>query len=507
MRSGGQPLRFTAAGRALLAGGVGAVLLGVVVGAPLAVALGAVALALLVFDLASTRDRARRLARLSVRVELLGRRGAVRGHPLPMTLHISRAEHGRALPVRLRVRITGEPRPLTELALRIPGGARAEVPLAPIFDVAGHWAVHGLELTVAGLFGLAVIDLYRPEEHGLTVTPARPRPDASTPMRVPPASEPRQVGEAHTRRPGEGGDLLELRDYVPGDPVRAIAWKATARRGRPLVRQTEEARQHRVHLLLAIGPTMRSGPHGRTALDRAVDHCDAELTGARTAQVGLTTFDHRIYGHLDADQGPVHVQRLRRHLLDLRRVVDDDLTEIAMGELLTKVGQFFERQLRVPMRRPGALDPRHLRSTVDPLAEQFDPGRLYEAVTAWLAEARDPAHAALHAKSRPARDTFEARLRLFCALRSIPLPYRLTGPADAAEQGLRAAVARLMRAPVSDEVRLYTDLSGLSADGVGLRALRGLAVKRPRLVVATSEAPTPEVARALGALRAQQIRF
>jgi hypothetical protein len=64
-----------------------------------------------------------------------------------------------------------------------------------------------------------------------------------------------------------------------------------------------------------------------------------------------------------------------------------------------------------------------------------------------------------------------------------------------------------MRSPASDEVRIYTDLSGLAADGMGLRALRGLAVRRPRLVVATSEAPSPEVARTLSTLRAQLLRY
>jgi uncharacterized protein (DUF58 family) len=55
--------------------------------------------------------------------------------------------------------------------------------------------------------------------------PAPPRP-AST------------VGGHRTRRPGEGSELLDIREFVPGDRVRRIDWRVTARRGQLHVRRT-----------------------------------------------------------------------------------------------------------------------------------------------------------------------------------------------------------------------------------------------------------------------------
>jgi uncharacterized protein (DUF58 family) len=50
--------------------------------------------------------------------------------------------------------------------------------------------------------------------------------------------------ESKSKRPGQGGDLLNLREYRRGDPPRDVHWKATARTRRLMVRQdTEEQRQ------------------------------------------------------------------------------------------------------------------------------------------------------------------------------------------------------------------------------------------------------------------------
>lgn len=55
--------------------------------------------------------------------------------------------------------------------------------------------------------------------------PAPPRP-AST------------VGAHRTRRAGEGSELLDIREFAPGDRIRRIDWRVTARRDRLHVRRT-----------------------------------------------------------------------------------------------------------------------------------------------------------------------------------------------------------------------------------------------------------------------------
>src|SRR5699024_8431695 len=95
------------------------------------------------------------------------------------------------------------------------------------------------------------------------------------------------------------------------------------------------------------------------------------------------------------ETGRAHLQRVLHHLMDLSRVVDEDLTEISDAELVARVGDFLERQEGVDVRRLGE-DParaRVARTLIDPLRELFDEAAIFTAVTTYLAEDRDRGHA------------------------------------------------------------------------------------------------------------------
>lgn len=47
------------------------------------------------------------------------------------------------------------------------------------------------------------------------------------------------AGEHRSRRPGQGGDLIDLREFVPGDRLRSIHWRAYARHQKLFVRRTQ----------------------------------------------------------------------------------------------------------------------------------------------------------------------------------------------------------------------------------------------------------------------------
>ena len=47
------------------------------------------------------------------------------------------------------------------------------------------------------------------------------------------------AGEHRSRRAGQGGDLIDMREFVPGDRLRSIAWRAYARHQRLFVRRTQ----------------------------------------------------------------------------------------------------------------------------------------------------------------------------------------------------------------------------------------------------------------------------
>jgi uncharacterized protein (DUF58 family) len=71
---------------------------------------------------------------------------------------------------------------------------------------------------------------------------------------------------------GRGIDFEDLREYVPGDPVGDIDWKATARAGKPLVRNYRQERKNHVLLIVSTGRSMTAvAPDGTPKHELALD--------------------------------------------------------------------------------------------------------------------------------------------------------------------------------------------------------------------------------------------
>lgn len=137
-----------------------------------------------------------------------------------------------------------------------------------------------------------------------------------------------ETGLVRLRRSlGEGREFESLREYLPGDDVRVIDWKATAKRGEPIARQYEPERNQTVLLLLDLGRHMVSRLGERTKLDFAVD---AALRLARVSldrgdQVGLCAFGARVQAWLSPRRGRSQLRALVEALYPLQpELVESD---------------------------------------------------------------------------------------------------------------------------------------------------------------------------------------
>jgi uncharacterized protein (DUF58 family) len=86
-----------------------------------------------------------------------------------------------------------------------------------------------------------------------------------------------------------GGEFLTLRDYEPGDDLRRVHWRSTARRDRLMVRQNEARRRAPVLVMLDVRP----GAHDRASFERAVEACASVVSAVtrveRPCEVILST--------------------------------------------------------------------------------------------------------------------------------------------------------------------------------------------------------------------------
>ncbi len=102
----------------------------------------------------------------------------------------------------------------------------------------------------------------------------------------------RELGAAHggLRRP-TGFEIHAVRDYVPGEPLRTVHWPTTARRGRLMVKELEDAAREDVAIVLDQDAAGVAGPPRGNSFDAAVRAAGALAlahlrTGRRVVIVG-----------------------------------------------------------------------------------------------------------------------------------------------------------------------------------------------------------------------------
>ncbi len=122
--------------------------------------------------------------------------------------------------------------------------------------------------------------------------------------------------ERTLRRSAEGREFESLREYRTGDDYRTVDWKASARRGRTMVRVYQPERNQPVLLLLDCGRHMAGRVDGRRKLDHAVD---AALRLAKVSldagdMVGVLAFASDVRAYLPPRKGREHLRLLTESL-------------------------------------------------------------------------------------------------------------------------------------------------------------------------------------------------
>lgn len=106
------------------------------------------------------------------------------------------------------------------------------------------------------------------------------------------------IGAHEAKARGPGMAFSEARAYQPGDDLRAVDWKATARLGRPFVKLFAEERERTIWLLVDTSASMSAprrgedadGPRTKPAFVRELVGLLAMVAAARADRVGLATF-------------------------------------------------------------------------------------------------------------------------------------------------------------------------------------------------------------------------
>ncbi len=124
----------------------------------------------------------------------------------------------------------------------------------------------------------------------------------------------RGYGSRTSARLGKGREFDRMRDYVRGDELRDVAWKATARHGRLIVREFRLDRSQDILVCLDTGHRMAARVGHVSRLDHAVNASMllAYVCNRMEDRVGVIAFDSNVQRGVPAGRGMMHLREVTR---------------------------------------------------------------------------------------------------------------------------------------------------------------------------------------------------
>ena len=149
-----------------------------------------------------------------------------------------------------------------------------------------------------------------------------------------------EMGIKQIRHIGHTMEFDQIREYVPGDDIRSINWKATARTGDLMVNQYQDERSQRIYSIIDTGRVMKMPFDGLTLLDYAINASLAisNIVLKKDDKAGLITFSDRTCKIIPAEKKRTHLFNIQQALYD----VSTQFNESDFGQL----SSFIHRQVK-----------------------------------------------------------------------------------------------------------------------------------------------------------------
>ncbi|MCH7402318.1 DUF58 domain-containing protein [Belliella kenyensis] len=133
------------------------------------------------------------------------------------------------------------------------------------------------------------------------------------------------------RRIGHTMEFEQIKNYIPGDDIRSINWKATAKSADLMVNQFQDEKSQPIYSILDMGRVMQMPFNGLSLLDYAINSCLAFSNVAikKGDKAGVITFSHRMQKSMQASSRKSHLLGILEMLYGL----DTDFLDTDFGLL------------------------------------------------------------------------------------------------------------------------------------------------------------------------------
>ena len=125
-----------------------------------------------------------------------------------------------------------------------------------------------------------------------------------------------QQGIKKMRRIGHSYEFEQIKNYVRGDDIRSINWKATGRRGQLMINQYEDERAQQIYCIIDKSRAMKMPFNGLSLMDYAINTSlvISNIALQKFDKAGLITFSDKLGTTIKADRKANHLNKILQSL-------------------------------------------------------------------------------------------------------------------------------------------------------------------------------------------------
>ena len=129
-----------------------------------------------------------------------------------------------------------------------------------------------------------------------------------------------QYGLKKIRRIGHTMEFEQIKEYVSGDDIRTINWKATAKKNQLMVNQFQDERSQNVYMVIDKGRVMKMPFKGLSLLDYAINSTLvlANIILKKQDKAGMFTFSKKVENRVAAERRSSQMQRILETLYNVK---------------------------------------------------------------------------------------------------------------------------------------------------------------------------------------------
>ncbi len=148
-----------------------------------------------------------------------------------------------------------------------------------------------------------------------------------------------ETGSKRLRKIGHSMEFEQIKEYVHGDDIRTLNWKASARKGGLMVNTYTDEKSQQVYCIIDKGRLMKMPFGGLTLLDYAINSCLvlSNVCLKKQDRVGVMTFSNKFGSVLAADRKAIQKENILQMLYNQKTTFQESDFEMLYMQIRNRI--------------------------------------------------------------------------------------------------------------------------------------------------------------------------